>query len=321
MRVTRYLYEWLEDHVSHPYPTPHQLEILAKGCGLTVEQVNNWMTNIRKRKKGAVLKNNKRTLGYFEYLFLAADYDRRKRQEQNAHFRSTHTTPLPAGCPNGTDYSHVVAHQYAAALNDVHSAHNTSFQHSASDSKQPFTSDWDMMSTNEVGMSNSRYASNPAMSSAHQVHFRAVHCRTVTPPKEDFPLDITTMFATDAFPFQMTNVEMAPGKWASKSVDMGKSDDDDRLMEAFAEIWLPTQEILHVEDSIVDTAAQEHGTGTTENCLETIILNAVDVDAGTSEAANADDTNSIGTNVDSLLGSLGDPLEFEDLDQFSDLEE
>jgi Homeobox KN domain len=41
---------WLTDHLHRPYPDRDELESLAAMSGLSREQVNNWFTNIRKRK-------------------------------------------------------------------------------------------------------------------------------------------------------------------------------------------------------------------------------------------------------------------------------
>jgi homeobox KN domain-containing protein len=47
----RLLRQWLKDHESHPYATAHDLEILQGRTGLTKQQVNNWLSNARRRYK------------------------------------------------------------------------------------------------------------------------------------------------------------------------------------------------------------------------------------------------------------------------------
>ncbi|KAH6676930.1 hypothetical protein F5X68DRAFT_173877 [Plectosphaerella plurivora] len=47
----RLLRQWLKDHESHPYATAHEVEILQGRTGLTKQQVNNWLSNARRRYK------------------------------------------------------------------------------------------------------------------------------------------------------------------------------------------------------------------------------------------------------------------------------
>ncbi|KAJ3325098.1 hypothetical protein HDV06_004854 [Boothiomyces sp. JEL0866] len=46
--VLEYLYEWINNNTA--YPDRHEKEELAKTCGMTVTQVNNWFINTRRRK-------------------------------------------------------------------------------------------------------------------------------------------------------------------------------------------------------------------------------------------------------------------------------
>jgi Homeobox KN domain len=65
------LNSWLADHVHKPYPNRKQMEDLAQSSGLTCSQVNNWFTNIRKRKlnpKKKVLIRASDYSGEFNYL-------------------------------------------------------------------------------------------------------------------------------------------------------------------------------------------------------------------------------------------------------------
>jgi hypothetical protein len=47
--VTAELRQWLVDHIAHPYPTEEEKQTLAKRFKLTVNQINNWFINARRR--------------------------------------------------------------------------------------------------------------------------------------------------------------------------------------------------------------------------------------------------------------------------------
>lgn len=47
----RLLRQWLKDHESHPYASAHDVEVLQGRTGLTKQQVNNWLSNARRRYK------------------------------------------------------------------------------------------------------------------------------------------------------------------------------------------------------------------------------------------------------------------------------
>lgn len=44
----KYLKKWLRDHKSNPYPTEEQKQELVKKTGLTLQQINNWVSNHHK---------------------------------------------------------------------------------------------------------------------------------------------------------------------------------------------------------------------------------------------------------------------------------
>lgn len=43
------LLTWLDQHVKHPYPTQEEKNQIAADTGLTITQINNWMSNARRR--------------------------------------------------------------------------------------------------------------------------------------------------------------------------------------------------------------------------------------------------------------------------------
>jgi hypothetical protein len=45
------LKRWFMENYHDPYPMQHEKIMLAKECGITVSQVNNWFQNVRKRKE------------------------------------------------------------------------------------------------------------------------------------------------------------------------------------------------------------------------------------------------------------------------------
>jgi len=51
------LNEYFYSHLSNPYPSEQVKEELARKCGVTISQVNNWFGNKRGRYKKNMLKN------------------------------------------------------------------------------------------------------------------------------------------------------------------------------------------------------------------------------------------------------------------------
>jgi Homeobox KN domain len=83
---------WLVDHLHKPYPNRKQMEDLAQCSGLSFRQVNNWFTNIRKRKlkpKKKVLNRASDYSGEFDYL---ADT---RRTTAKRHARWSFFPPTP----------------------------------------------------------------------------------------------------------------------------------------------------------------------------------------------------------------------------------
>lgn len=68
---TDYLYGWMDDYAQHPYPDTAAIEFLSLGSGLQFSQVNNWATNIRKRKVKAIIHQSKKPNDYLDFRFLA----------------------------------------------------------------------------------------------------------------------------------------------------------------------------------------------------------------------------------------------------------
>ncbi|KAF2758415.1 hypothetical protein EJ05DRAFT_475731 [Pseudovirgaria hyperparasitica] len=50
------LKEWMEEHRSNPYPSEEEKAILAKRTSLSMNQVNNWLANTRRREKNKMPK-------------------------------------------------------------------------------------------------------------------------------------------------------------------------------------------------------------------------------------------------------------------------
>lgn len=73
---TDYLYKWMDGCAHYPYPNAYELEMLSMGSGLKVEQVNNWTTNVRKRKLKASVDLEKKPCDYLDFRFLAEHRDR-----------------------------------------------------------------------------------------------------------------------------------------------------------------------------------------------------------------------------------------------------
>lgn len=52
--VTSILREWLNDHISHPYPSEYEKSLLLQQTGLTMSQLSNWFINARRRQLPAM---------------------------------------------------------------------------------------------------------------------------------------------------------------------------------------------------------------------------------------------------------------------------
>ncbi|KAF8337464.1 uncharacterized protein EI90DRAFT_2898723, partial [Cantharellus anzutake] len=45
--VTQTLKAWLMEHKQHPYPDETEKKMLCEKTGLTMNQISNWMINVR----------------------------------------------------------------------------------------------------------------------------------------------------------------------------------------------------------------------------------------------------------------------------------
>jgi len=50
-KATKYLKQWFERHLDHPYPTEAEKSLLAAQCEISVDQVSTWFSNRRCRSK------------------------------------------------------------------------------------------------------------------------------------------------------------------------------------------------------------------------------------------------------------------------------
>ncbi len=71
--ATEALNEYFYSHLSNPYPSEEEKEELARQCGISVAQVNNWFGNKRIRYKKNINKTQE------EANIYAAKIARRKR--------------------------------------------------------------------------------------------------------------------------------------------------------------------------------------------------------------------------------------------------
>ncbi len=55
-RATTELTTWLADHLENPYPSQSEKERLCAQTGLSKKQIQNWLTNARKRNWQPMLK-------------------------------------------------------------------------------------------------------------------------------------------------------------------------------------------------------------------------------------------------------------------------
>ena len=78
-RQTDNLFNWMIKNVADPYPTPDAIEKLAFRTGLTIPQVANWTTNVRKRNRKATCENGKKPHHFIDFLFLAHDRNSKQR--------------------------------------------------------------------------------------------------------------------------------------------------------------------------------------------------------------------------------------------------
>ena len=50
VETTKKLEAWLFDHVDYPYPSIEEKNKLCRETGLNLKQINDWMSNSRRRK-------------------------------------------------------------------------------------------------------------------------------------------------------------------------------------------------------------------------------------------------------------------------------
>jgi len=54
--IRNYLKKWAQDHITYPYPTDKEKNVISVDTGLNITQINDWMANYRAR----VLKRHRR---------------------------------------------------------------------------------------------------------------------------------------------------------------------------------------------------------------------------------------------------------------------
>src|ERR1700733_5945813 len=47
--IRNYLKKWAQDHITYPYPTDKEKNVISVDTGLNITQINDWMANYRAR--------------------------------------------------------------------------------------------------------------------------------------------------------------------------------------------------------------------------------------------------------------------------------
>lgn len=97
-----YLTEWLADCES-PFPSAEEVEQLSLGCGLSENQINNWVTNSRKRHHHAVINNKKRPAAFLDYAFLASQRQKWHCYQSETKSKTSISLPVNSRNPKDTD--------------------------------------------------------------------------------------------------------------------------------------------------------------------------------------------------------------------------
>lgn len=79
---TSYLINWIVDNAHHPYLSPLAIEKLSVGSGLSKVQINNWVSNARKRCQHAIVNKEKKPGGFLDNAFLAASREKQSLAER-----------------------------------------------------------------------------------------------------------------------------------------------------------------------------------------------------------------------------------------------
>ena len=78
--VTEFLKGWLVDHKKHPYPSEKEKIQLANRTGLTVNQINNWFINARRRILQPMLESESLNAQLMAYSEMASLEQKKRRQ-------------------------------------------------------------------------------------------------------------------------------------------------------------------------------------------------------------------------------------------------
>lgn len=78
--ATAVLTDWILQHQDDPYPTQAEKESLALRGGVSVKQVVDWMTNMRKRRLHPVISGKRPPKSALDYMFLRNYRLRRERE-------------------------------------------------------------------------------------------------------------------------------------------------------------------------------------------------------------------------------------------------